>query len=79
MEFRRVAANVYDVFQGTQWGTHSRVRQTKTGVYVMSGEKLPHRVLKWLNSVLAPNMPINYGMPQEQTIQHCRVLADLRS
>lgn len=79
MEFRRVAANVYDVFQGTQWGTHSRVRQTRNGVYVMQGEKLPHRTLKWLNSVLAPNMPINYGQPQEQTIYNCQVLSELRA
>ena len=77
MEIRRVSNFVYDVFQGKQWGTHSRIRQTKQGVYVMFGEKLSHRLLKELSSILAPNMPINYGQTLDGTVINCQILASM--
>lgn len=77
MEIRRISPFVYDVFTGKQWGTHSRVRQTRQGVYVMSGERLPHRVLKALADILAPNMPVNYGQTLDVTVQNCQMLASM--
>ena len=75
MEIRRIDNNTYDVFSGTQWDKWSRVRQNRNGVYVVAGERLPHPELKELHSVLAPNMPINYGQRLETTLHNCAVVA----
>ena len=68
---RRVDSNTFDIFTGKQWGSHSRVRQGRSSAYVAQGERLPYPFLKYLHDVLAPNMPINYGQPHEQTLTHC--------
>lgn len=78
MEIRRIAPHVYDVFFNKQWDEHSRVRQGRSSTFVVSGNKLPHPVLKELHSLLAPNMPVNYGQSVEQTVNNCAVLAGMR-
>jgi hypothetical protein len=78
MEIRRIDFNTYDVFQGRQWDTHTRVRKGKHNTYVLLGEKLPKSLLKFLNDILAPNMPINYGQGLEITLNNCAVLAAMR-
>lgn len=75
MEIRRVDHNTYDIFTGRQWGTHTRVRKAKHNTYVVSGEKITHGLLKFLHSILAPNMPINYNQGLEITLSNCQVLA----
>jgi hypothetical protein len=78
MEIRRVDNNTYDVFQGRQWGTHTRVRKGRTNTYVLLGEKLPKGLLKFLHDILAPNMPVNYGQGLEVTLNNCATLAAMR-
>jgi len=68
---RRIDNNTYDVFTGKQWGTHTRVRQGRSSTFVLAGERLPYNFLKHLHGVLAPNMPINYNQPHEQTLTNC--------
>lgn len=77
MEIRRVDHNTYDVFQGRQWGTWTRVRKGRNNTYALGGEKLPKALLKFLHDILAPNMPINYGQNLETTLHNCHVLADM--
>ena len=78
MEIRRIDNNTYDVFMNTQWDEHTRVRKGRSSTYVLSGNKLPHPVLKELHSLLAPNMPVNYGQSPQQTVNNCAVLAGMR-
>ncbi len=61
IEARRIDKYTYDLFFGKQWGSWSRVRQGKNGVYRVAGEKVDHQTLKALNNILAPRMPITYG------------------
>lgn len=74
MEIRRIDNNTYDVFMNTQWDEHSRVRKGRSSTYVVSGNKLPHALLKELHGILAPNMPINYGQGLLQTLDNCHIL-----
>ena len=78
MEIRRVDHRTYDVFQGKQWSTWTRVRQSRHNTYVLGGEKLGHQLLHFLHSILAPNMPVNYGQFLETTLHNCQVLASMR-
>ena len=61
IEARRVDNRTYDLFLGTQWSDHVRVRQGRNGTYRVSGIKVDHSLLRWLDTVLAPNMPVTYG------------------
>lgn len=56
MEFcvQRVSRNVFDVFQGKQWGTWSRLRSGRNGVYVAQGERLSHATTKQLAASINP-------------------------
>lgn len=64
-EARRIDKNTYDVFFGNQWSDHVRVRQNRAGTYRVSGMKVDHAVLRWLNGLLAHNMPITYGQDMQ--------------
>lgn len=64
-EARRIDKNTYDIFFGTQWDNHVRVRQNRNGTYRVSGMKVDHSVLRWLNGILAHNMPITYGQDMQ--------------
>jgi ankyrin repeat protein len=70
MEARRVDRNTYDIFFGTQWSDHVRVRQTRHNTYRVSGMRVPHEVLKDLHNILAWNMPITYGQSMEQMLHN---------
>jgi hypothetical protein len=74
LELRRVNAHVYDVFVGNQWVDHTRVKKGRSYTFVISGAPLPKAVLRWLHDVLAPNMPINYNQPLEQTLHNCAAI-----
>jgi hypothetical protein len=65
IEARRIDHNTYDLFIGTQWSDWIRVRRGRNGTYRLVGIRVPKAVLHWLNDVLAPNMPINYGQDIE--------------
>lgn len=67
MELRRVSYNTFDCFYGKGWDNHSRVRKSKAGTYVMSGNRLPKPELRALDNVLSPTLPITPGMSLEQT------------
>ena len=56
MEFQvmRVARNVFDVFQGKQWGTWSRLRAGRNGVYVADGERLSYDTTRQLAASIDP-------------------------
>lgn len=75
MEARRVDRNTFDIFFGKQWGTWTRVRCNRHGVYRVAGEKVDHRTMKELGEMLAPNMPINYGQTIQQTYFNCLAIA----
>ena len=74
MEARRIDRNTYDVFFGKQFSPDgsgwSRVRQGRNSTYVLVGEKVDHPTLRWLHSVLAPNMPITYGQSIETMLHN---------
>lgn len=69
-EARRVDRNTYDIFFGTQWSDHIRVRQNKHGTYRVSGIKVDHQTLRELDRYLAPNMPITYGQTMQQMLHN---------
>lgn len=56
MDFQvmRVARNVFDVFQGKQWGTWSRLRAGRNGVYVANGERLSYDTTRQLAASIDP-------------------------
>jgi hypothetical protein len=70
IELRRVSHNVYDVFAGTGWGWHSRVKRGKHDTFVMFGVRIPKHILKDLHQVLHPTLPITPGMTLEQTLSN---------
>lgn len=74
MEMRRLDRNTYDVFLGNQWSTWVRVRQGKGGTYRIAGQKVDHRLLKELDSILAPNMPITYGQTTEEMLHNINAI-----
>ena len=75
MEFfvKRVSRNVFDVFQGKQWGFHSvsnpdgttvdhntswsRLKGGHSGVYVARGQKLSYETTKALAQAINPHEP----------------------
>ncbi len=75
MEFfvKRVSRNVFDVFQGKQWGFHSvsnpdgttvdhntswsRLKGGHSGVYVAKGQKLSYDTTKALAAAINPQEP----------------------
>ena len=56
MEFfvKRVGFNTFDVFQGKQWGTWSRLRSGRNGVYVAQGERLGHDTTQAVAAAINP-------------------------
>jgi hypothetical protein len=78
MEIRRVDHNTYDVFTGNGWENATRVRKGKNNTYILKGEKLGKAELKFLQDILAPNMPINYGQRLEVTLHNCKALSAMR-
>jgi hypothetical protein len=51
---RRVSRNVFDVFQGNQWSTWSRLKSGRNGVYVAQGERLSYSTTKALAAAINP-------------------------
>lgn len=74
MEFRRIDNNTYDVFLGTQWSSWVRVRQGRNGTYRLSGQWVDHNLLRELDSILAPNMPISYGQTAEEMLHNINAI-----
>jgi hypothetical protein len=74
IELRRVGPYVYDLFQGNQWETWSRVRKGRSSTFVLEGERLPHNMLKELDKILTPNMPITYGQDLETMLRNNEVI-----
>jgi hypothetical protein len=75
MEARRLDRNTYDIFMGAQWTDWTRVRQGRTGTYRIAGQKVDHAVLKELNDILAPNMPITYGQDMHTMVRNNLAIA----
>ncbi len=74
MEARRIDNNTYDIFFGTQWSDHVRVRQGRNGTYRLSGMRVDHQTLRELDSLLAPNMPITYGQDMHTMAMNCNAI-----
>jgi hypothetical protein len=74
MEIRRVDRNTFDVFLGTQWDQHIRVRAGRSSLYRVSGLRVDRGVFNEIESLIHPNMPINYTQPQTQTLANCRAI-----
>jgi len=70
IEARRVDHNTYDIFFGKQWSDHARVRQGRSSTYRLSGMKVDHMTLKYLDTILAPNMPITPGQLLEEMVRN---------
>lgn len=51
---RRVSRNVFDVFEGKQWSSWSRLKAGRNGVYVAQGERLPYSTTKALAAAINP-------------------------
>lgn len=73
IELRRVGPYIYDLFQGNQWSTWSRVRKGRSSTFVMAGEKLPHSLLKDLDGILHPRFPIN-NQPLHITVNNLNAI-----
>ena len=58
---RKVDSRRFDVFEGNQWSSWSRLRGGKKGVFVSDGLSLPYHVVKYLASQINPAL-------EEQTI-----------
>jgi hypothetical protein len=74
IECRRIDAHVYDIFQGKQWDEWSRVRKGRSSTFVLAGNRLPHGLLKALDDILRPNMPITYGQDVETMLFHNQII-----
>lgn len=74
IEARRIDRNTYDLFLGTQWSDHVRVRQGHHSTYRVSGQRVDHELLKWLHGVLAVNMPITYGQDLNTMINNVNAI-----
>ena len=70
IEVRRVGPYLYDLFMDNQWDAWSRVRKGRSSTFVTAGAKLPHAVLKALDEVLHPIMPITYGQQLSTMLTH---------
>ena len=79
MEARRIDRNTYDVFFGTGWNNHVRVRQGRENTYRIGGGRITHPKLKELHSVLAPNMPITYGQTIPQMLHNVAAIVNTRN
>ncbi len=58
---RKLDARRFDVFEGKQWSTWSRLKSSRKGVFVEKGLSLPYNIIKALADNTNPNL-------QEQTI-----------
>ncbi len=58
MYIRKLQPNIFDVFIGTGWNNWSRVRTSKSGPFVVAGNKLPYATLRELQPLLKPSSPI---------------------
>ena len=74
IEARRIDNNTYDLFLGKQWTDWIRVRQGRNGVYRLAGMRVDHGLLKWLNTVLARDMPITPGMDMNTMINRINAM-----
>ncbi len=70
MELRRVDGNTYDLFQGKGWNNWTRVRKGRSSTFGVSGQRIPHQVMKGLDEILHPQFPINYGQTLGQTLDN---------
>lgn len=70
MEIRRVDHNTYDLFQGKGWDNFTRVRKGRSSTFGVLGQRVPHAMLKDLDSILHPHFPINYGQTLGQTLDN---------
>ena len=68
---RRLDHNTFDVFTGTGWDNHTRIRVGRSSTYRIGGQHLPRQEFHEITPLLAPNMPITYGKEQEQTLTLC--------
>ncbi len=57
MLIRKIQPNVFDVFVGMGWDNWSRVRTSKSGPFVVAGNKLPYATLRELQPLLKPSSP----------------------
>ena len=58
MEFNVIRAgyNIFDVFEGKQWSSWSRLKSGRHDVYVAAGDRLPHPVTKALAAAINPKL-----------------------
>ena len=57
---RRVNQSTFDVFEGKQWGSWSRLKGNHFGVYVQKGIRQPHSVVKALTSMINPGLEAQF-------------------
>ena len=74
IEARRVDHNTYDIYLGNQWSDWIRVRQGRSSTYRVAGMRVEHSLLRWLHTVLAPNMPITYGQDMNTMINNINAI-----
>jgi hypothetical protein len=60
MFIRKIQPNVFDVFVGLGWDNWSRVRTSKSGPFVVAGNKLPYATLRELHPLLKPSAPTSF-------------------
>lgn len=70
LEIRRINKFTYDLFFGKGWDNWTRVHQGRSSTHRTHGEKLRKSVLKELDEVLAPNMPVTYGQTVEEMLHN---------
>lgn len=54
----KVDHRTFDIFEGKQWSSWSRLKSGKQGVYVTGGEKLPFKTVKAIASQINPKESI---------------------
>ena len=59
MEFQvnRLNKNTFDIFEGKQWGSWTRLRGGKNGVYIADGLKLPRPLVRAVAGKINPKLP----------------------
>ena len=71
---RRLDRNTFDVFTGTGWDNHTRIRVGRSSTYRLSGVQMPNQQFKATTELLAATMPITYAQEQEQTLENCHAI-----
>jgi hypothetical protein len=74
IEARRIDNNTFDIFLGTQWSDWIRVRKGRSSTYRLAGIRVEHSLLKWLDEVLAHNMPITYGQDMNTMLHNINAI-----